>query len=190
MSFFFIYHSIVTSWWPSSIALFPNPCVVLRRVLLSSLPFCGGSREGFFCILSLWLFQFCGLGGLLCPFTCFWLRRYPGIPFHIIIISCFFDIVQCCCCLLYHVFLDVVVQCGCLLYHVTWCCCSMLLFNIPCYLMLLFNVVVYVIMFSWCCCLLYHVTWCCCSILLFIISCCMLLDVDVVHNRLELTYFV
>jgi hypothetical protein len=46
--------------------------------------------------------------------------------------------------------------------------------------MLLFNVVVYYIMFS----------WCCYSMLLFIISCCLMWLFNVVHNRLELTYFV
>jgi hypothetical protein len=60
--------------------------------------------------------------------------------------------------------------------------------------MLLFNVVVYYIMLLdvvvQCCCLLHHVTQCCCSMLLFIISCCLMWLFNVVHNRLELTYFV
>ncbi len=158
--------------------------MVLWRVLLSSLPFCGVGRE-FLCILSFQLFQFCGLGGLLCPFTSFWLRRYPGI----------------CSILLYHVSLTLfnvvvvvyyVMSLNVVVYYImfSWCCCSMLLFITSCYSMLLFNVVVYYIMFFLCCCLLHHVTRCCCSMLLFIISCCLMWLFSVVHNRLELTYFV
>jgi len=102
MSFFSYITQLVTSWWPSSIALFPNPCVGSLEGSFVLFTFLWG-REGVLMHLVLSTLSVLWVRGVVMSFYLFLVKKVSRHLFHIII-SRFFDIVQCCCCrLLCHV---------------------------------------------------------------------------------------